>query len=270
MKNIQWAVQRLAIMFLFFLTMTSQALAWSTDTYSDVAVEIISDEEGVLTKYDAGFSEKNTQRSYVIARDDERYRIRVRNRGNERIGVVIAVDGRNIISGRKSYLKPSERMYILGPHQSAEYEGWRTGRNRVNRFYFTGMSDSYAAAWGDYTAMGVVAVAAYKSRHKNVYVPDKYQQKTRPLDRPRAKRKRQQPGTGFGESEWSPSRIVEFSPKQFPASKEFIKYEWRSTLCKRGVISCRKKRTGHERNRFWPHHPPELGFVPFPPGWLFR
>jgi len=40
-------------------------------------------------------------------------RIEVKNRLNRRVGLVIAVDGRNIISGTKSWLRNNERMYIL-------------------------------------------------------------------------------------------------------------------------------------------------------------
>jgi hypothetical protein len=41
---------------------------------------------------------------------------------------VISVDGRNIVSGQQSWLKNSERMYILEPYASYEYAGWRSGQ----------------------------------------------------------------------------------------------------------------------------------------------
>ena len=59
-------------------------------------------------------------------------------------------------------LRADERMYVLPPHESATYEGWRTERDTVNRFYFTEPGDSYAAAFGDRSAMGVIAVAAFR------------------------------------------------------------------------------------------------------------
>jgi hypothetical protein len=270
MKNMQWITRTLAIIFLLYPAMNSQALARSIGHSSHVTIEVISDQRGILTKYAAGRGNEHAQRSYVIARDNERYSILVRNRTNERIGLVIAVDGRNIISGGKSYLKPHERMYILEPYQSAEYQGWRTSRNRVNRFYFTNMNDSYAASWGDYTAMGVIAVAVYRNQHKDVFSYKGKEKKTRPMDQPRANGRRENPGTGFGESEWSPSRTVHFSPQKRPVVKEFIKYEWRSTLCRERIISCRKKRERHGGNRFWPDHSGDHGFAPFPPLWPFR
>ena len=209
----------------------------------DVVIQVVGDERGVLREIPAGGHGK-VERAYVVARRGERYRIRVRNRTGERIGLVIAVDGRNIITGRKSWLGRHEAKYVLGPWESAEYEGWRTARNRVHRFYFTDAADSYAEAWGDDTAMGVIAVAVY--REKRHHRPKKWAQRREGLHRPRAEAAR--PGTGFGEGTWSPSRRVDFEPRKKPALKKFIKYEWRSTLCRRGLITCRH----HRHNRFWP------------------
>lgn len=263
MRNTQRTAAVLGILVSCFLAMVGQVFAGDYRYPSGVAVEVISDDRGVLAKYAAGGEYGNVQRNYVIARDNERYRIRVRNLSNQRVGLVIAVDGRNIISGKKSYLAADERMYILSPYGTGEYEGWRTGKNRVNRFYFTGMSDSYAAAWGDYSAMGVIAVAVYKSRHDQIY-GHRNDKGPKSFNQPNTKGKRQDPGTGFGESRWSPSVTVQFTPESRPVEKQFIKYEWRSTLCRRGVIRCRNIRTHSGGNRFWPESSYEGEYAPFP------
>lgn len=268
MKNKRNAWSILGLLMLCWPVVTGQAMARGGDDYSDVTVEVVSDDRGPLPKYDAGFGDEHARRSYVAARDGERYRIWVNNRSDERIGLVIAVDGRNIISGDKSYLAPHERMYILGPRQSGEYDGWRTGRDRVNRFYFTGMSDSYAAAWGDYSAMGVIAVAVYRSRYEYRHEPrepwEDLRQGAPPAEGDRPMAQREAPGTGYGESEWSPSRTVRFTPEDHPVAREFIKYEWYATLCKRGIIDCRDHRPD---NRFWPGPGHDGGYAPPPPRW---
>ena len=105
---------------------------------------------------------RDSYKAYLEAAKGLNYSGQIRNRSNERIGVVFAVDVRNVISGDRSNLSPNERMYVLGPYQQESYEGWRTGKNRVNRFYFTDEGDSYAGAWDDYSAMGVIAVAAFR------------------------------------------------------------------------------------------------------------
>ena len=69
--------------------------------------------------------------------------------------------------------------------------------------------------------------------------------------RPRRRAEAQaEPGTGYGESEWSPSRRVEFEPLPRPFAQYFLKYTWRDTLCLQGVIDCDGGRRP-PRNRFW-------------------
>jgi hypothetical protein len=187
-----------------------------------------------------------------------------------RVGVVIAVDGRNIISGKKSYLRRNERMYIVSPFQTASYGGWRTGKDVVNRFYFTEADDSYAHAWRDDTAMGVIAVAVYREIPPRPYRYRRYRDnQIRPES---MKRKHyQEPGTGFGEEEYSPSRRVSFRPRRHPVEKLFIKYEWRETLCRIGVVDCRPPR--EPENRFWDDRDrcwesdrcQDGGYAPYPP-----
>jgi len=228
-----------------FLVAAVQARGYYED---DIVVNVVTDDRGVLRQYPADWRRDGVGKSYIEARDDERYSLRIRNSTNQRIGVVIAVDGRNIISGEKSYLKSNERMYVLGPWQTAEYEGWRTAKNRVNRFYFTGMDDSYAADWGDYSAMGVIAVAVFEERKpKNNWQHSSRSSTSSKQSAPM----REAPGTGMGEDAWSPSRKVSFKPRKHPVTEKFIKYEWRSTLCREGIISCRYDYQ-ENRNRFWP------------------
>jgi len=62
-----------------------------------------------------GSNSGNMHRAYLEARYGENYAIRIYNNSNQRIGLVIAVDSRNVISGQKSNLSHKERMYILNP-----------------------------------------------------------------------------------------------------------------------------------------------------------
>src|SRR5512139_1660411 len=165
-----------------FLTASVLLLVATVASASIVDVDVVGDSRGKLPEYIAAGRVRppDTHRAYVEALQGERYAVRVTNRTGERVGLVIAVDGRNILSGKKSHLRPDERMYILPPHESATYEEWRTERDTVNRFYFTDPGDSYAAAFGDTSAMGVVAVAVY--REKEIPVPYDHRE-SRGLDR---------------------------------------------------------------------------------------
>jgi hypothetical protein len=111
-----------------------------------------------------GSAEASTRRAFLEAERDARYRIRITNPTGRRVGVVVAVDGRNIISGAKSGLEQGEPMYILDSGSTQEFSGWRANLSEVNEFYFTQWKDSYAEAFGDRSARGVIAVAVYREK----------------------------------------------------------------------------------------------------------
>lgn len=237
-----------------------------------VSVRIVSDSGNEFPQYRVYPRVQHEGRYfYMEAMKGEKYSIEVTNRSNRSIGVVIAVDGRNVISGKKSDLKNNERMYIVGPFGRNTFEGWRTGMDRTNRFYFTEHSDSYAEkVFSDASAMGTIAVAVYREKLPPVvfqHPEPTYQSKgmaagtapqgsieKRSHDRAEDE-KNEQAGTGFGETTYSPAREVRFEPENTIADKIVLKYEWRHELCKKGIIAC------GPRNRLWFD---DGGFAPVP------
>lgn len=236
-----------------------------------IDVKVLSDSGGTFPKYRTYLRRPQEGKFfYMEAVKGQRYSVQVTNKSDRRIGVVIAVDGRNIIDGKKSVLKRNEQMYIIGPHESNTFEGWRTGMDRTNRFYFTEQSDSYAEkVFADASAMGTIALAVYKEKLPEVipYFGGASRMKDAPMgaspsapnesvsaDRSELK-KNEQAGTGFGETTYSPAYRVHFDPEGTIAEKIVLKYEWRSELCKKGILSCGPK------NRFWPD---DYEFAPIP------
>jgi hypothetical protein len=230
-----------------------------------VDVRIVSDSGGEFPKYRTYPRIRQTGAYYYMeAVKGERYSIEVANRSDRRIGVVIAVDGRNIISGQKSDLKNNERMYLIEPYDTNTFEGWRTGMDRTNRFYFTAQSDSYAEkVFSDASAMGTIAVAVYREKiHEAAPITpyrDSMSRSKGAGEKGCADNKKdsmsEQAGTGFGETTYSLAREVPFDPENIIFSRVVLKYEWRSELCRKGIVSCGPK------NRFWPE---EVGFAPIP------
>jgi hypothetical protein len=214
-------------------------------------------------------------RSYLQAEKGARYQVRVRNSTGERLGLVIAVDGRNIINGRKSELERGEPMYVLDAWSTQDYAGWRASLDAINEFYFTEWSDSYAEAFGDRSARGVIAVAVYRE----VPPPPRVQQPYAEGDllgsadaaAPAASasrgagaeksesraRRDESAGTGYGDRREDRAYEVEFVAQSNADSRHFIKYEWRETLCRKRIVEC------GESNRFWDES--VLGFAPPPP-----
>jgi hypothetical protein len=230
-----------------------------------VVVEIIAADGRVFREFPVR-ARNGSWRSYLQAEQGARYEVRIRNTTGERLGLVIAVDGRNIINGEKSGLGRGEPMYVLDGWDSQGYAGWRANLDAINEFYFTEWSDSYAEAFGDRSARGVIAVAVYRE-----VAPPRPVYRVRPEEEratadagsaaPAAKAQRRSgadsAGTGYGERRADHAVEVEFVARAAPDSRHFIKYEWRDVLCRKRVLDC------GEPNRFWDES--ALGFAPPPP-----
>ena len=236
---------------------------------SPVSIEIVdangqSFREFPVTAHDGAL------RSYLQAEKGARYRVRVRNTTGERLGLVIAVDGRNIINGAKSQLGRSEPMYVLDAWGTQDYAGWRASLDAINEFYFADWSDSYAEAFGDRSARGVIAVAAFGEVPPPRAVLQPYDDRERSADSAGSPAASSVPsarsdaaaeksaGTGYGDRRADHAVQVDFVARSDADSRHFIKYEWRATLCRKHLIECA------ETNRFWDES--TLGFAPPPPG----
>jgi hypothetical protein len=72
----------------------------------DIEVQVVGDRGRTLSQYPVREERGGVYKAYLEARRGQNYSIQIRNRTNQRVGVVIAVDGRNIISGDRSNLRP--------------------------------------------------------------------------------------------------------------------------------------------------------------------
>jgi hypothetical protein len=251
------------------------AAAALAHTEPPVTIEIVGPDGRTFREFPVN-TRDGSLRSYLQAEKGARYEVRVHNTTGERLGLVIAVDGRNIINGAKSELARAEPMYVLGAWETESYAGWRANLDAVNEFYFTEWSDSYAEAFGDRSARGVIALAVYREvgPPPAVYQPypeDQHERSSGAGASPpaasgavqdaakseSAKRSDESAGTGYGDRRIDRAVQVEFVPQSNPDSRHFIKYEWRETLCRKQVLDC------GDKNRFWDES--TLGFAPPPP-----
>jgi hypothetical protein len=230
---------------------------------SPVNVEIIGADGQVFREIPVT-ARDGALRSYLQAEKGARYQVRVRNTTGERLGLVIAVDGRNIINGGKSDLARTEPMYVLTPYETQDYAGWRANLDAINEFYFTDWSDSYAEAFGDRSARGVIAIAVYgEVPPPRVQQPYSDSERSAGASAPAASaaeksaRRDESAGTGYGDRRVDHAVQVAFVAQSQPDGRHFIKYEWRETLCRKQLLEC------GEKNRFWDES--TLGFAPPPP-----
>ena len=100
--------------------------------------------------------------SYVAGRPGDRYAVRLTNRSNARVLVVLSVDGVNAVSGETA--STGQTGYVLAAHQTAEITGWRKSYTEAAAFYFTALPDSYAARTDRPDNVGVIGAAVFRER----------------------------------------------------------------------------------------------------------
>jgi hypothetical protein len=239
-------------------------------------------------------------RFYVEALPRARYALRLGNRTGERLGVVISVDGLNVISGdRDPALRgaqaPAGRMYVLGPWESISIRGWRTSLEEVRRFTFVDEQRSYAARSGKANAkMGWIELAVYRERYSR---PDVTLRRGREIPPPHgtpegerdeaaraptppsaeapasegiggdagpsASAPRSYPGTGWGDRAGDSATLVDFDPQPQPGERVTLRYEYASGLRALGI----DVRSGpYARNRLRERDRGDGGFAK-PPAW---
>ena len=217
-----------------------------------------------------------------------RYAVRLTNTSNERVLVVLSVDGVNAVTGEDA--DPSQAGYVLAPWQSTEIGGWRKSLDEIAQFRFTDLPDSYAARTGRPGNVGVIGIAVFHERREpQVWTPPRptpYPYHTRPQAQaearsdagavpsavasgaspvaapPMADATHQQIGTGHGAREWAPvSRTGFVRASRHPAQVTELRYDTPRRLAALGILP---------RER-WPHRPfaqaPRAfpgGFVPDP------
>src|SRR5439155_3918604 len=71
------------------------------------------------------FKPGTNDRHYFQAFRGRNYSLVLRNTTDRRIGVLISVDGLNVVNGERSSLGRNESMYVLGPREQTEIRGWR-------------------------------------------------------------------------------------------------------------------------------------------------
>ena len=98
-------------------------------------------------------------RSYVAGKPASRYAIRLSNRSDGRVLVVLSVDGINVISGQTAGV--SQTGYVLSPWQSYDIAGWRKSDSAIAAFEFAALEASYAAQTGRPANVGVIGAAMF-------------------------------------------------------------------------------------------------------------
>ena len=111
------------------------------------------------------FPRDGSQRRYIQAFKGRHYALVVTNNTARRVGVLIAVDGLNVVNGQRSRLASDEAMYVLDPRERTVIRGWRSSLQNVREFVFVDEERSYAQRTGQANGdLGWVRVLAFNER----------------------------------------------------------------------------------------------------------
>lgn len=106
---------------------------------------------------------RHAGRLYVEGTPGERYAVRLANRSQQRLLMVLSVDGVNALTGETAAAQ--QAGYVLDYYgSSAQIRGWRKRLDEVAAFYFTALPDSYAARTERPDNVGVIGVAVFRER----------------------------------------------------------------------------------------------------------
>ena len=221
---------------------------------------------------------------YVAGKPGNEYQITLRSQSSRDVLGVVSVDGVNVVSGETA--SPYQSGYMLTPSQQTDIKGWRKSTDRVARFYFTELPDSYAARTDRPDDVGVIGIAVFRSKQYDSPSDDynyrpyenrgRFPEESRRYSAPDSKAQAQgapgneayrgrvpQPddslGTGHGREERSKVRQVEFERESSrPNEVITIYYDSYRNLMAAGIIP--KERYVHRHEP----HPFPGGFVPDP------
>jgi hypothetical protein len=105
-------------------------------------------------------------KSFVIGEAGRRYIIVVHNNTDNRLEIVLSVDGLDVLDGKAASF--NKRGYLVDPRAEVEIDGFRQSVDTVAAFRFGSVRGSYAAQkTGDARNVGVIGVAVFNERGTN-------------------------------------------------------------------------------------------------------
>jgi len=220
--------------------------AWAVGRLADVTVYDRAEGRRLPVYWHEG-------RAYVVGKPGNEYQVTVHNRRREDLLAVVSVDGVNVVTGETASAQQSG--YVLAPRRRLDVQGWRKSLAQTAAFYFTALSDSYAARTGRPDNVGVIGVALFRRKPAEPVskvapaAPTEQRGDADAAGKPapaaessagagrQSRLEAERLGTGHGRRESSPARYVEFErATPGPVETIAIYYDSYRNLVARGVI----------------------------------
>jgi hypothetical protein len=205
-------------------------------------------------------------RRYVEALENAEYEVRIHNPSGARVAVALSVDGLNTIDARHTSAWDAHK-WVIEPYGTIHVRGWQMSSENARRFYFTTERDSYAAKLGQAANLGVITAVFFRERRPITIMPVTPSQPRPPYEkedrmrndapgtageasrseggRDAAKQRSVQPypppddesaATGIGRSVRNDVQWIKMDLDSRPAGEVTIRYEYRASLVRLGII----------------------------------
>ena len=207
-------------------------------------------------------------RRYVEALENAEYELRIQNPTGSRVAVALAVDGLNSIDARHTSAWDAHK-WVIEPYGTIHVRGWQMSSENARRFYFTTERDSYAAKLGQASNLGLITAVFFRERRPITIMPVTPSERRPPYkegDRARDERAAPQSGTagdtlrneggrdaaksapaypppddesaatGIGRSVRNDVQWIRMDLDSRPAGEVAIRYEYRASLVRLGII----------------------------------
>lgn len=204
-------------------------------------------------------------RVYIEARAGAEYAVTIRNPWPERVAVALAVDGLNTIDAKHTTARAASK-WVIEPYGAITISGWQMSSTRARRFYFTSERDSYANKLGRPDDMGVITAVFFRERRPVAVVPpprppyiiEDEQARVESKDKSDAPGRESQAqsagqarnraiapvpndsddyaATGIGRAVDHDVRWVNLDLEDRPAAEVSLRYEYRPTLVRLGIL----------------------------------
>jgi hypothetical protein len=206
-------------------------------------------------------------RRYIEALENAEYEVRVHNPTGSRVAVALAVDGLNSIDARHTSAWDAHK-WVIEPYGTINVRGWQMSGESARRFYFTTERDSYAAKLGQASNVGLITAVFFRERRpvtimpvtpRPIYkddgsrdersapkagstdAPSTQSEAGRGMDKQRSAQSYPAPddesaATGIGRSVRNDVQWIKMDLDTRPAGEITIRYEYRASLVRLGII----------------------------------
>jgi hypothetical protein len=206
-------------------------------------------------------------RRYIEALENAEYEVRVHNPTGSRVAVALAVDGLNSIDARHTSAWDGHK-WVIEPYGTIHVRGWQMSGESARRFYFTTERDSYAAKLGQPSNVGLITAVFFRERRPVTIMPvtprptysegrasdERSAPRTGSAGEPGMQNKSggdatrqsnaqsypppddESAATGIGRSVRNDVQWIKLDLDSRPAGEITIRYEYRASLVRLGII----------------------------------